>query len=126
MSNEIESHTRRIIEELFRCGKNGDIDGVFALLDENVVVHEPPFLPYGGTYRGRDAFLQLFALIQEKYFDDDKFVIDAIALTGSRAVVLGRAPGKQGEEVMLAEEMCVRDGKVVEVRIYMHSAPLAR
>lgn len=124
MNNDVETTTRHVVEQLFRHGKDGSIDGIFTLLDENVVVHEPPFLPYGGRYQGRDSFLKLFALIMEKYFDDDKLEIDYIAVSGAHAVVIARAPGKHGEEVMLAEEMLVRDGKVVEVRVYMHQPPL--
>jgi uncharacterized protein len=119
----VSTDTRSIVEALYHCGKNGDLDGVFALLDENVVVHEPSFLPYGGSYKGRDSFLKLFSLIQEKYFDDSKLTIDYIAIDGPHAVVMARAPGWHGEEVVLAEEVLVRDGKIIEIKIYMHQAP---
>lgn len=124
MSKELAAETRRVVETLYQCGKSGDLPGVLALLDENIVVIEPPFLSYAGRYEGRDNFLKLFALIQEKYFDDDKMEIDYIATDGAHAVVMLRAPGKRGEEVTLAEELLVRDGRVVEVRIYMHQPPL--
>lgn len=115
--------TRQVVEDLFRCGKEGDIDRLMELLDENVVVFEPPFLPYGGKYEGRDGFIQLFTLIQEKYFDDSKMQVQYVAVEGPHAVVINHAPGYRGEEVVLAEEMLVRDGKVVEIRIYLHQAP---
>ena len=124
MNSDLDAQTRLIVEQLFHCGKAGDIDGVFALLDDNVVVHEPPFLVYAGSYKGRDNFLTLFALIIEKYFDDDKMEIDYIATNGNHAIVMASAPGKRGETVTLAEEIRVRNGKVVEIRIYMHQPPL--
>ena len=114
--------TRRVVEELFECGKIADIEGIRALLDENVVVYEPPFLPYGGKYEGRDAFIELFALVQE-YFEDTKMTPQYIAVEGPHAVVINHIPGKRGEKVVLAEEMLVKGGKVVEVRIYVHQSP---
>lgn len=30
---------------------SGDLDSASALLDENIVIHEPPQLPYGGSFR---------------------------------------------------------------------------
>lgn len=124
MKDDVGAETRRIVETLYRCGKAGDLPGVLALLDENIVVIEPPFLCYAGRYEGRDNFFKLFALIQEKYFDDDKMEIDCITSDGPHAVVIMHAPGKSGEQVTLAEKLLVRDGKVVEVRIYMHQPPL--
>ena len=119
----MSTETRSIIEKLYRCGKDGDLRGVLALLDEKVRVIEPSFLPYGGTYEGHDSFLKLFALIQEKYFDDSKLTIDYIAVEGPHALVMARAPGWKGEEVVLAEEVLVRNGRIVEIKIYMHQAP---
>jgi uncharacterized protein len=37
----------------------GDLDGVREALDPNVEVVQPPTLPYGGSYLGKDGFLDL-------------------------------------------------------------------
>lgn len=115
--------TRQVVEEMFRLGKLGDATGVLALLDEQIVVYEPPFLPYGGTYVGHDAFLKLFAMLQEQYFDDLRMQVQYIAVEGEHAIVINHVPGLCGETVILAEELLVRDEKIVEVRIYMHNPP---
>ena len=121
-TSDTAATTRWVIEELFRRGKLADIEGIKELLDENIVVYEPPFLPYGGKYEGRDAFIGLFALVQE-YFEDTKMTPQYIAVEGPHAVVINHIPGKRGEKVVLAEEALVRGGKVVEMRIYVHQSP---
>lgn len=36
----------------------GDIPGILATLDPDVIIDEPQQLPYGGVHRGRDVFVQ--------------------------------------------------------------------
>lgn len=115
--------TRRVVEDMFRLGKEGEIEKALALLDEKVEIYEPPFLPYGGKYVGRDGFVRLFSLIQEKYFDDLSMRVQYIAVEGEYAIAINHVPGLRGETVVLAEEMRVRDGKIIEIRIYLHQAP---
>ncbi len=47
-----------VVRALYEALSKGDIPGVVARLDPDVVVDEPPALPYGGVHHGRDEFLQ--------------------------------------------------------------------
>ena len=41
----------------------GDAETALEFIHADVVAHEPPSLPYGGEYRGKDAFLDLMTKI---------------------------------------------------------------
>lgn len=43
---------------MFDAVGNADLGAMARLLHEDIVVVEPESLPYGGVYRGRDAFLR--------------------------------------------------------------------
>ena len=45
---------------MLACIDAGDWAGVMAITAPDYVVHEPPELPFGGSWRGQDALLRLF------------------------------------------------------------------
>ena len=47
-----------VVRALYDSLAKGDVPGVIARLDPDVIVDEPPALPYGGVHRGRDVFVQ--------------------------------------------------------------------
>ena len=47
-----------VVRDLYAALTRGDIPGLLARLDPQVVVDEPKLLPYGGVHQGRDTFVQ--------------------------------------------------------------------
>jgi len=47
-----------VVRALYDSLAKGDVPGVIARLDPDVIVDEPRELPYGGVHRGRDEFVQ--------------------------------------------------------------------
>lgn len=47
-----------VVRALYEALRAGDVPGVLARLAPDVVVDEPPALPYGGVHRGREVFVQ--------------------------------------------------------------------
>ncbi|MFJ2397751.1 nuclear transport factor 2 family protein [Streptomyces sp. NPDC087843] len=47
-----------VVRGLYDALSKGDVPGVLARLDPEVIVDEPGQLPYGGVHRGREAFAQ--------------------------------------------------------------------
>ncbi|CAG6392276.1 nuclear transport factor 2 family protein [Streptomyces cocklensis] len=47
-----------VVRGLYEALAKGDVPGVLARLDPEVVVDEPGQLPYGGVHRGREAFAE--------------------------------------------------------------------
>lgn len=47
-----------VVEALYAALSAGDIPSLISRIDPDVIVDEPPALPYGGVHHGRDKFLQ--------------------------------------------------------------------
>lgn len=101
---------------------SGDLEGAAALLHDELVIHEPPGLPYGGDYHGPAGFVELMGRINEafepspagpvEYLGDGDPVL--VRLVGRFA---SRATG-QSVEMPIVELHYVRDGKIAELDIY--------
>jgi len=105
---------------MYDAAKRGDLDAFVAALAPDVVVVEPSFLPYGGTYRGVDGFLSLFGELA-KTFDVAGLNVDRVVADGD--IVLGflRMPfADQNGMLDVIEQSTIRDGKVTEMRIFVH------
>lgn len=118
---EVVDAFERAIQDRWRTGAG--IDTVLAHLSPEVEVIEAPSMPYPGTFRGHDGFIELterFAATWTflpgktfEYLTDDKGRV--MVLTLGRAVA--KATGRE-IEWRLAELFTVRDGLITEIRPY--------
>ena len=108
------------LEALRKFGEalaNGDVEGAFALLHDDVVMHVAGRSSFAGDYTGRDAILELFGSFSERfssvseeyfaYFADDE-----------HGIILERATTTRGDRTFEYQIVVVgrfRDGKVSEV-----------
>jgi uncharacterized protein len=116
----LTEQNRAVVAALYDAGARGDVPGLLSHLAEDVVVHEPAFLPYGGDYVGRDAFLAMFGEIG-KYLDLSAISLEYLVADGERVIGVLRIPDRAtGEQTMLAEQSTLRDGEVVEMRIFYY------
>ena len=116
MSNQT---TREVVTTLYDNLTAGNLEGFLACFDDQVEIHEPPCLPYGGVYRGIDGVKRLFSQASQ-YLDVGAFRIEAVVVDGDRAVgMLHTAARATGKPIEVAEESIVRDGKIVRVRVYL-------
>jgi ketosteroid isomerase-like protein len=79
-----------VVRALYAALRDGDVPGVLARLDPDVVVDEPPALPYGGVHRGRDVFVQSILGAMMGYAGID---ITEFAVFESEAGVVGTLTG---------------------------------
>ncbi|MGH8999611.1 MAG: nuclear transport factor 2 family protein [Acidimicrobiia bacterium] len=122
MTDLITERNRELIQAIYDAAVAGDMAAVLERLADDVVIHEPAFLPYGGVYRGKEAFGDLLGKIAKTY-DMTKIRADYLVADGERVIGLLRMPDLvTGEDVVLAEESVVRDGKVVQMTIFVHDA----
>ncbi len=49
----LAERNRTTIEALYAAGAAGDIATVLSYVADDVVIDEPPYLPYGGRYMGK-------------------------------------------------------------------------
>ena len=116
--SEVTEESRHVVEALYAAAISGDIAAVFSLLDENIVCHESPSLPYGKAYRGHEGLRELFGPLP-KYLAMEKIEIDHMVADGENVVVVIRLPVRStGIETMVSEHHRVRNGKVIEQRIF--------
>jgi ketosteroid isomerase-like protein len=112
-----------VVEQFEHAFVRGDMDEVMSLVDEDIVVHEAPSVPYPGDHRGHDGFLKLaaaFNRVWEITSPLDLTFLDAgdtCVVVLVRFDVVARATGRP-LTLELAEIYSVRDGRITELDIY--------
>jgi uncharacterized protein len=56
-----------ILERFYKLIVDGDVESAVELLHPDYVLHEPAGLPYGGTFKGQDGFLQMGAAFNNEF-----------------------------------------------------------
>ncbi|MFD3492291.1 nuclear transport factor 2 family protein [Streptomyces sp. NPDC002596] len=121
-ATSLTERNRAVVESMFAAANKGDIEGVFSHLSDDIAVIEPLFLPFGGTYRGKDEFLAL-AQILPNYLDVSTITVHYTIADGDRvAACVGITDIATGELTRFIEQFTVRDGKIVENRLFYHDA----
>ncbi|WTW98942.1 nuclear transport factor 2 family protein [Streptomycetaceae bacterium NBC_01309] len=113
---------RAVVESMFAAANKGDIEGVLSHLSDDIAVIEPLFLPFGGTYRGKDEFLALAEVLPD-YLDISSITVHYTIADGDRvAACVGITDVTTGELTRFIEQFTVREGKIVENRLFYHDA----
>ncbi|QUX26973.1 nuclear transport factor 2 family protein [Nocardiopsis akebiae] len=125
MSDQSETVTRTpadVVRGLYDALGRGDVPGVLAKLDPEVIVDEPTQLPYGGVHQGREVFVQSILGAMTGYANIA--ITDAAVFEGP-AGVIGTLTGTltahtTGEQfpLTMVEIHQVEDGAVREIDVY--------
>jgi hypothetical protein len=119
-TESLTERNRAIVTALYAAGASGDVQGLMSHLADDVEVHEPEYLPYGGVYRGKEEFVGLLGKIVD-YMDVTKLTVHYLVADGARVIaVLGAPDAKTGQLNHFAEQSTLRDGKVVEMRLFYY------
>jgi ketosteroid isomerase-like protein len=115
---------REIVERAYEALRVGDAPGFLGALDQQIVVHEPEFLPYGGTCHGLPEFVAKLPAARE-VMDSSRMEIVELTAEEDRVAALLRV-GVRGSEdnVLIAEHWRMRDGLAVELRVFWYEASL--
>jgi ketosteroid isomerase-like protein len=106
-------HTTQIVQEMYAAAAGGDIPRLRELLADDVVINEPPALPYGGRYTGFDAFVGCFGQAMA-VIDLTRLRLDSLTVENADAFGCVTVPLASGDgEARIIEHWTVRDGKVV-------------
>lgn len=115
---------REAMEAFLTAFRSLDRDGQFSRMHPDVVISEPPALPYGGEWRGHDGWRNLTRSIREtlalvpsgfahRIFAEDEDGEDFILMTRLKGTVI--ATGEPFESSVL-EHWRVVDGLIVSIR----------
>jgi uncharacterized protein len=126
MNDQTETVTEKpadVVRGLYAALSKGDVPGVLAKLDPEVIVDEPNLLPYGGVHQGREVFVRSILGAMMGYAN--------VAITGAEvfegpAGVIGTLTGSltahsTGEEfpLTMVEIHRVEDGTVRKIDVYV-------
>jgi uncharacterized protein len=117
MNNVKTEASRKVVNAFYEAAYNGDPESAMALCDNNIAVHEPPYLPYGGTYRGLDGFRELGSRIAE-YADSSTAEVEYIVAESERVFASIKARDRQGNNLRLVEQLIVNNGQITEITVY--------
>jgi hypothetical protein len=113
---------RKIVAEMYDALVRGDVEACLSHVADDLVLREPAFLPYGDVYHGKDGMAGAVGKIS-KYLDITKVEIRYLVADGNRVFGVVAVPdARTGENVLLAEESVIQNGKVSEMTIFFHEA----
>lgn len=101
---------------------NGDAEGFLDVFHPDAEVLEPDYLPYGGTYRGREEFLALWAKASQ-IVDLSTLKVVSATCNDERVVPLMTAKLVNGEEHHITEHWRIENGLVREIRVFWFGLP---
>ena len=111
---------RATIAAMYAAAQQGDLQGFFAAMAPDVVVVEPSFLPYGGTYRGIEGLQTLMGEVTQ-ILDMGALKVKRVIADGDHVLGFITVPiVGTDSEVELLEYSIMRDGKVSEIRLFFH------
>lgn len=115
--------TRRVVSAIHAASARGEIEKERQLFSPDLVIEEPPYLPYGGTFHGYDGFMQLASHAIE-FVDFSSLVLESLTVEGNLAFVVVRVRLWSGAQVIATEQWRVENGLAVYCRIsWFDAAP---
>jgi hypothetical protein len=108
--------TRRVVSAIHAASARGEIEKERQLFSADLVIEEPPYLPYGGSFRGYDGFLQLASHAVE-FVDFSSLVLESLTVEGNLAFAVVRVRLWSGAQVIATEQWRVENGLAVYCRI---------
>lgn len=110
--------SRATVEAMYAAGMAGDVRRLLACLHEDLVLHEPPQLPWGGVYHGPAGFQELFARASP-YIDVAGATIESVIADGDRVASVMHVPiFGSNVRATVAETWTVWDRQIVLGRVY--------
>ena len=117
--------TRRVVRAIHAASASGDLENERQLFSPDLVIEEPPYLPYGGTYHGYDGFLRL-ATRAVQFVDFSSLVLESLTVEGNLAFAVVRVRLLSGTEIIATEQWRVEKGLAVHCRISWFDATPAK
>lgn len=106
-----------LVKQHYALNYAGDHAAARELLTDDFTITIPSYMPFGGTWRGKDAFRELIPLVREA-IAVKKLDFVATTVGGDYAVELVEftLDGHDGPPLPVAEMIRFREGKICEIR----------
>ncbi|WP_029528036.1 nuclear transport factor 2 family protein [Polaromonas glacialis] len=110
-----------LVHQHYALGLAGNQIAARELLTDDFQITIPYFMPFGGTYRSKDAFRELIPIVLKALAIRK---IDHIATTVGEGYAMGLVEftleGHDGQPLAVAEVIKFRDNKICEIRPYYY------
>jgi ketosteroid isomerase-like protein len=119
------TENKQIVSDAYDALARGDVRGFVGVLAPEIEVREPGALPYGGTYRGLDELMRMFAKAGA-LLDSGGTVVDALTADEDRVVAVIRMPLRSGAgEALITEHWTLADGKATHIHVFWFDTTIA-
>jgi ketosteroid isomerase-like protein len=121
---DVAQQNLKIVEIMLANGHAGRWDIVKPYVSDDVVLHVPAGLPFGGDYQGWQGYMDILKKIGA-FFTELKATPREFAIVGNKVVVMSRLSGciaKNGRPISfpLTDVWELEDGKVVEITAFYY------
>jgi ketosteroid isomerase-like protein len=116
-----------IVQELYGCFADGDLDGMLRHADPDVVLTQDERLPWGGRYVGRDGLAEFGLKLASTV--DTAVTPERVFEAGDKVIQIGRSRGTirangASYDIPECHVWTFRGDKVVGVEMYIESEPI--
>jgi ketosteroid isomerase-like protein len=122
--SDVTKQNVKIVEIMLENGHAGRWDIVRPYVADELVLHVPPGLPFGGDYHGWQGYVDILKNIGA-FFTELKGGTREIATVGNKVVVMNRLSGRiarNGKPISfpLTDIWELKDGKVVSITAFYY------
>jgi len=92
-----------------------------ARISDSMVVYEPSSLPFGGTYKGYDAYQQFYPKVRE-FYDFSRFkLLNVYADSDDVFAIISAGIANSNDSILLCEHFTFNnEGQIIQVRLFIH------
>ena len=90
---------------------------------DSMVVYEPSSLPFGGVYKGINAYEKFYPEVR-KFYDFSRFeLINVYAEADVVFAIIKAGIAHTNDSILLCQQFTFKRLRIVEVRLYIHDFP---
>lgn len=115
---QTNSEAAEVVRAMYAAALAGDFDGFFDRISDDLVLEEPAFLPYGGTFHGHAGMQEVLAGAQQVLDYSTMKIVEAFGDGHSATVVVEVNLLADGTSRVILEHWKVRDDQVRWGRVY--------
>jgi ketosteroid isomerase-like protein len=119
MSAATSEKNKKVIQAFYDAAANGDSVGYLDTLHEDFQIQIPPNLPWGGVHHGPEEFQNNVVPMLSAALDLSSLKVAKLFGEGPEVYAeLQAVTADTGEQVIIAENWTVLDGKAWRMRLY--------
>lgn|SRR5690625_4506938 len=101
----------------------GDMDYILSILDDDITIYESDSVPYPGTFRGKEGFLEVARLMTSVWDITSELDLEIMPAGDDRVLVIVEFEARSHSTgnpvtIRIAEIYTVRDNKIAEIQVF--------